>query len=240
MLSGLCDMKNVIRHTTKSRRKFVLVKVDVSTYELINSVLRLSQQILQLPMVAVRTILWHTHPPISNSVVFVWVGVSVSSMWQGTRWSTTFILRQLSWSGSKGAMQQSGCPSAHVNKEAFDVCRVFQCGFDMMEAFSSRECKKATIPLLSFNTPFPFYRDWHAMPFSCTPNSNLTCERFKSTDAFGIWLAVFYESVLLCISHNNPCHWMLGPTNDADQIAAITFLLQFSSAYMHERTFYFE
>lgn len=79
-----------------------------------------------------------------------------------------------------------------------------------MEAFSSGECKKLTISLLSFSTPFPFSRDWHAMPCFCTPNL-LTCEHFKSTDAFGILLAGFYESVLLCISHNNPCHWMLGP-----------------------------
>lgn len=162
-------------------------------------------------MVAMCAILWHSHPPISNRIVFVWVGAAVSSTWLGTYWSTTFILGQLSRSGSKGEKKQSGCPSAHVNREPFDVCCVFECGFDMMEAFSSGECKKATISLLSFSTPFPFSRDWHAMPCFCTPNSNLTCEHFKSTDAFGILLAGFYESVLLCISHNNPCHWMLGP-----------------------------
>lgn len=203
-------MKNTIGHVSEFRRKFVFVKVNVLTYGLANSVLRLSQQILQLPMAAVCTILWHSHPPISNGIVFVWVVVAVSSTWLGTRWSTTFILWQLSWSGSKGKMQLSGCPSAHVNREPFDVCCVLECGFDMMEAFSSGECKKVTISVLSFSTPFLFSRDWHAMPFSCTPNSNFTCEHFTSPDAFGILLAGFYESVLLCISHNNPCHWMLG------------------------------
>lgn len=77
-------------HVSEFRRKFVFVKVNVSTYGLTNSVLRLSQQILQLPMAAVCTILWHSHPPISNGIVFVWVVVAVSSTWLGTRWSTTF------------------------------------------------------------------------------------------------------------------------------------------------------
>lgn len=120
-------------------------------------------------MVAVHAILWHSHLPISNGIVFVLVGAAVSSMWLGTRWSTTFILRQLSRSGSKGEMQQSCCPSAHVNRELFDVFYVFECGFDKMEAFSSGECKKATISLLSFSTPFSFSQDWHAMAFFCTP-----------------------------------------------------------------------
>lgn len=58
---------------------FVLIKVNVSTYGLSYSALGLSQQILQLPTVAVHTILWHSHPPISNGIVFVWVGAAVSS-----------------------------------------------------------------------------------------------------------------------------------------------------------------
>lgn len=61
--------------------KFVLIKV--STYGLSYSALGLSQQILQLPMVAVHAILWHSHPPISNGIVFVWVGAAVSSTVSG-------------------------------------------------------------------------------------------------------------------------------------------------------------
>lgn len=65
----------------------------------------------------------------------------------------------------------------------------------------------------SDHTP-PFL--FHTLPFFLDTGMQrhflvLTCEHFKSTDAFGILLAGFYESVLLCISHNNPCHWMLGP-----------------------------
>lgn len=68
--------ENTIKHISKFRRTFEFVKINVSTCGLTNSILRLSQQILQLPMVAVYTILWHSHPPISNGIMFVWVGAT--------------------------------------------------------------------------------------------------------------------------------------------------------------------
>lgn len=50
-------------------------------------------------------------------------------------------------------------------------------------------------------------------------------------------LSASWSQAFLCISVNKLWYRTAGPSNDADQITAITFLLQFSSAYVHEGPF---
>lgn len=188
-------------------------------------------------MVAVHTTLWHSHPPISNGIVFVWVGVAVSSRVAGDSVVYHFNSAATITIGVKGGDITIRLPFYSSKQKTFWCLWCFGMWVWHDGGLQLRKMHNLPYPYFPFPRPSLFLGMRCHFLLHSTIISPVSTLNLQMLSAF--WLQAFYKSVLLCISRNNLWHWIAGPSNDADQITAITFLLQFSSAYVHERAFLF-